>query len=128
MAHRWRRKPTAEPGITMRPAISDLIQNDAWLIVDWMRMLPYASPCTFTSRILDAGGTVSWDTLSWTGTIPTGTNLTLSYRTGDTSNPDGTWTSFTNVANSGAALSGNSRYIQYQANLSTTDARPNPDP
>ncbi len=87
---------------------------------------PYSSPCSFTSRVFDAGGTVSWDTLSWTSTTPTGTSLALSYRTGDTSTPDGTWTSFANVANSGAALGGSSRYIQYQANLSTADASQTP--
>ena len=106
---------------------SDLQGAAPTLNMDWLRLLPpYNSPCTFTSRVFDAGGTVSWDTLSWTSTTPTGTSLALSYRTGDTPTPNGTWSSFANVANSGTALSGSSRYIQYQSNLSTTDASQTP--
>ena len=71
--------------VTMRPAISDLTQDGSVLTVDWMRMLPYASPCTFTSRVLEASEAVNWDTISWTGNVPTDTNLNLSYRIGNTS-------------------------------------------
>ena len=45
----------------------------------------------------------------------------MSYRTGDTATPDGSWTQFALVASSGGALAGNSRYIQYQATLGTTN-------
>ena len=110
----------------MRVGISDYDNNGTSLTVDWIRMSPpFASPCTFTSRVFDAGGIVNWDTISWTGNTPSGTNLTLSYRTGNTPIPeDGPWTLFTTVSSSGAALSGSSRYIQYQANLSASDTEP----
>jgi hypothetical protein len=45
----------------------------------------------------------------------------MSVRTGNTSTPDGTWTSFMNVNASGASVGTNSRYIQYRAAMSTTD-------
>jgi hypothetical protein len=42
-------------------------------------------------------------------------------RTGSTSTPDGTWTPFNPVANSGDPISGTSQYAQYRAVLSTSD-------
>lgn len=116
----------SSPGTTLRPAISDLTQDGSVLTVDWMRMTPYTTPCTFTSRVLDAGGIVTWGTLSWVGSTPAGTSLNLSYRTGNTPTPDGSWSTLTPVSPSGAALSGTSHYIQYQAGLATTDTSQTP--
>ncbi len=111
---------------TMRPALSDLTQDGTVLSVDSMRVTPYVSPCTFTSRIFDAGGPVSWGTMSWNATLPSGTSLTLSYRRGNTPAPDGSWTEFSSVPSSGSDLSGNSRYIQYQVGLSASDTSQTP--
>ena len=106
----------------MRPVISDYQVGGASVSVDWLRMgPPFASPCTFTSRVFDAGATVNWGTISWDGITPTGTSLALSYRTGNTPTPNGSWTGFTTAASSGAVLSVSSRYIQYQADLSASD-------
>ena len=93
----------------------------AAVTVDWLRMTPYASAGTFDSRIFDAGAAAAWSTLSWNVTTPTGTSVALSYRTGNTATPDGTWTTFQPVAASGNALTGTSRYIQYRASLSTSN-------
>ena len=106
----------------MRPLISDLVVGGKTLVVDWMHLSPYVTPATFTSRVLDAGGVVPWGTLSWTADRPAGTTLAMSVRTGNTAVPDGSWSSFTAVSASGGSLTGSSRYIQYQATLSTTDA------
>jgi hypothetical protein len=105
----------------MRPLISDFSVGGQKLVVDWMHLSPYSTPATFTSRVLDAGTQVSWGTMSWTADLPSGTTLAMSVRTGNTSVPDGTWTAFTTVSASGASLTGTTRYIQYQATLSTTD-------
>ena len=105
----------------MRPLISDLLVGGQKLVVDWMHLSPYSTPATFTSRVLDAGVLAAWGTMSWTADQPTGTTLAMSVRTGNTSVPDGTWTAFTTVSASGASLTGTTRYIQYQATLSTTD-------
>ena len=63
----------------------------------------------------------AWGNVSWTAATPSGTAIALAVRTGNTPTPDGTWTAFASVAN-GGAVPGNSRYIQYQAALSTTDS------
>ncbi|MBN8655678.1 MAG: DUF4082 domain-containing protein, partial [Anaerolineae bacterium] len=110
----------AIPG-QMRVAASDYTAANPALSVDWMHVSPYASPCTFTSHVFDAGQSVNWETLSWTGQTPTGTSFAFSYRIGNTPTPDGTWTSFSPVPTSGAALSGNTRYIQYQTVLATSN-------
>ena len=104
----------------MRPIASD---GDAVgvLMVDWMRMGPYASPCTFTSRVLDAGSIVNWQSLNWTAGLPTGTSLAFSYRVGDTPTPDGSWSSFINVGNSGELLTTRSQFAQYRVTLATSD-------
>ena len=78
------------------------------------------------SRVFDAGAPANWGTLAWTGSTPTGTSLALSYRIGNTATPDGSWTVFVPVASSGAALAGNSRYIQYRATLTTSDPSQTP--
>jgi len=105
----------------MRPLISDLLVGGQKLVVDWMHMSSYSTPATFTSRVLDAGAVVLWATMSWTVDQPAGTTLAMSVRFGNTVVPDGTWTAFTSVSQSAAALTRSSRYIQYQATMSTSD-------
>ena len=104
----------------MRPIASDGSDSSTFSI-DWMRMSPYTSLCTFESRIFDAGAVVTWETMAWTAEVPTDTSLSLSYRIGDTPTPDGSWTAFIPVSSSPVALSGSSQYIQYQAELATSD-------
>lgn len=112
----------------MRPGASHLNTGSTALVVDWMRMTPYTSPCTFQSRVFDAGSAAtSWDSLTATSALPIGTALdTLETRTGNTATPDGTWSGF-------AALSGTTigspaaRYLQYQATLSSSEASQSPE-
>jgi hypothetical protein len=106
----------------MRPMVSDYFLGGSTVIVDWIRMSPYASPATFNSRVFDAGSAVSWTSLAWDATTPSGTTVSLSIRTGNTASPDGTWTSFTPVSTSGGAFNSAGRYAQYQAILTTTDS------
>ena len=42
----------------MRPIASDYNTGGAAVVVDWMRMSPYAAGGTFTSRVLDGGASV----------------------------------------------------------------------
>jgi len=106
---------------SMQAMLSNEFTSSHALNIDWIHISPYASNATFLSRVLDAGASVSWATMSWTADQPPGTTLTMNVRTGNTPTPDGTWSSFTPVSTSGMALGGSSRYIQYQAILSTTD-------
>ena len=54
-------------------------------------------------------------------TRPGGTGVAISVRTGNTPTPDGSWSAFNPIASSGADVPGNSRYIQYRAQLSSSD-------
>ena len=109
----------------LRPVASDADPGGPALSVDWIRMTPYAASGSFTSRVLDAGQSVPWSTLSWNAVTPTGTSIALSVRQGDTAVPDGSWTAFASVAN-GGSIGGSSRYVQYRADLSTTDPTQTP--
>lgn len=105
----------------MRMAASDYTVAGANLAVDWMRLSPYLPPCTFTSRIFDAGVAVDWSRITWVSQLPSGTSLAMSVRTGDTPVPDGTWSAFAPIASSGDLINRTSRYLQYQSLLNTTD-------
>ncbi len=110
-------------GITasMRPLASDATVGAGAVTVDWVRLTPYAGSGTFLSRVLDAGATVAWLNATWSASVPAGTSLALSVRTGNTPVPDSTWTAFTPLASSGSAVGRSSRYLQYQASLAATD-------
>ena len=86
------------------------------LRVDWVRMTPYASSGTYTSRTFDAGQSVDWVDLAATTTIPAGTTLTFATQTC----VDGSsWTDWQPVNSPVASLNG--RYLRYQAYFTTTD-------
>ena len=108
-------------GASMRLLVSDLAAGTGVVTVDWMRMGLYASSGTFLSRVFDAGSAVSWGTLSWTVSAPPGTGAVFLVRHGDTPVPDATWTAFAPVSGSGGGIGGSSRYLQYSANLTSTD-------
>lgn len=109
----------------MRPAISDYNNDATPVLVDWFRILPYAVSGTFTSRVYDAGSSKNWETLTASTDLPAGTTIAIFVRKGDSAVPSGSWTSFAQV-NSGNNVGGSSRYIQYKADLSTTNANYTP--
>lgn len=96
------------------------------LRVEWMRLSPYAPAGRFTSRVLDAGAPVGWRAATWDADIPAGTGLGVSARTGDTAAPGPAWSPWRPVAASGDPVGGTSRYLQYRAELTTTDAARTP--
>jgi hypothetical protein len=104
----------------MRPIVSDFNTGGDAIAVNWMRMSPYATSGTFVSRVLDAGVVTSWGSASWTATTSANTGVALSARFGDTPVPDGTWTAFSPLSAPGTSLSQTSRYVQYQAVLTST--------
>jgi Bacterial Ig-like domain/Purple acid Phosphatase, N-terminal domain/RTX calcium-binding nonapeptide repeat (4 copies) len=113
-------------GTTLRATASEFNAGGAELSVDWLHLSPYPSAGTFDSRVLDAGQPVDWGPLGWTADTPSGTGVAISVRTGNTPTPDGSWTGFTPISSSGADVAGNSRYVQYRAQLSTSDAGKTP--
>jgi len=105
--------------------------GDGVLTIGYVRMTPYAAAGTYTSAAFDAGGAVTWMSTNWTATLPAGTNVVLSYRTGNTAAPDASWTPFTAIPSSGAAFLGSttpvvSRYLQFSVQETTTDAGQTP--
>ncbi|HCM39933.1 MAG: hypothetical protein A2070_09710 [Bdellovibrionales bacterium GWC1_52_8] len=78
----------------------------------------------YISQTIDFGSSVlSYQTLAYSVNTPGTSNISVEARSGNTSSPDGTWTSWTTFASgdSLAAFTGN-RYLQYRATLSTSDA------
>jgi len=119
---------TATISTPMHVAASDLSFDSPALTIDWLRMSPYTSPCTFTSRVFDAGSKVNWQALTWTAGLPAGTSLAFSYRVGNSATPaDTSWSSFIDVATSGSPLTTRSQYAQYRVILTTTDGSVTPN-
>ena len=111
-------------GVTqMRPIASDLTVGGPALSIDWVHMSPYSGPGTFESRVFDAGAgnSADWGALSWNASMPEGTGVALSARTGNTATPDATWSAFSPIASSGGDIPGSSRYLQYRVQLTTSE-------
>jgi hypothetical protein len=106
--------------------VSDYTTDASSLQVDWLRASPHASPGSFLSRVYDAGASSPWGAATWTADTPTYTSLQLLQRQGNTPVPDDTWTTFTAIGLNGANVGGSSRYLQYRADLATTDATATP--
>jgi len=64
--------------------------------------------------------------MSWTAQLPTGTSLAMAYRGGDTPVPDASWSGFSPVAVSGGAVGVSARYLQYRAQLATSNDQVTP--
>jgi len=116
--------PTATINITIGTdlyvQISDYQNNDGTLSVDWLRVSPYATPGSFVSRVFDQGSPDSWGEINWNSIEPIGSDISLFARLGNTATPDGTWTEFAQVTN-GQIIGGNHQYIQYRADLNTSN-------
>ena len=107
-------------------AASDFNSGGPELSVAWLHLSPYPSTATFNSRVFDAGQAVDWDGIDWNASTPTGTGVAVSVRTGETPTPDGSWGAFTTIPTSGGDIPGTSRYVQYRAVLSSSDASVTP--
>jgi hypothetical protein len=112
---------------TMRPVLSDIFVNTSTVRADWLRLSPYASAGTFTSRVLGDGNERTWGELTADVVAPAGTSVALSVRTGDTPTPDGTWTDWQSLPGTGGDVGAASAYLQYRAELATTDDSATPE-
>jgi hypothetical protein len=91
------------------------------LLIEWMRLSPYARAGRFTSRVFDAGAPSTWGALTWEAGVPERTSLSMEVRAGDVARPGSTWSPWRPVARSGDPVGATSRYLQYRAHLVTTD-------
>jgi hypothetical protein len=110
----------------MRPvAASDYNAFSGNVVVDYVRNTPYQTAGSFLSRVFDGSTGISWESIDWAADVPSGTSLAIAIRTGNTAIPDSTWTPFTAIAAPGA-LAVQSRYIQYRADLASSDVHVTP--
>jgi hypothetical protein len=82
---------------------------------------------SYESEAGDAQMLASWGTLSWRGSVPKGSQVVLSTRSGNTETPDETWSpwSTNTIPSDGAAIaSPKARYLQWRAVLSGTGDSP----
>ena len=110
----------------MRPMASDLNTGGGNVPLHWLRMSPYATAGSFTSRVMDAGIAADWGRLEAGATTAAGTGLTLETRSGSTAIPDASWSAWQPATSGSDVASPNGRYIQYRANLSTGSTRVTP--
>src|SRR5262249_16314025 len=113
----------------MAPVIIDSTVADGAIVVDWIRVTPFAASGSYTSQVFDAGAAVPWTKLASSNTMvpfftccsTTGTTNVITYRTGNTPTPDASWTPFTALGTAGA-MTGSSRYMQFMVQMTTTNA------
>ena len=95
--------------------------------VDWVRVTPYASTTgTFVSCPIDAAEITNWGNLTWVGSTPPGTSITLETRS---SVNGAVWSAWSSPATaSGSPIqSPAGRYLQYRITLASVDATASPE-
>ena len=91
----------------------------------------YNTSGTYISAVIDTGsGNIGYSTVDYSIVTPAGTTLTIDMRAGPTASPDAAWTAWEDVAGiaNGGDISvlGSGRYVQYRANMSTSDTSVTP--
>ena len=78
----------------------------------------YAGSGTFTSSVIDSGLiNAQWDELTWTEELTTGSDVTITVRTGESATPDVSWTAWSSEFTdpTGDDIGANTdRYLQYR--------------
>jgi hypothetical protein len=113
-------------GTALGPVISDY-NGGTGLVVDWLRMSPYNTSCTFTSQVFDKTATDNWwNNLSATTDLPAGTTAVFQVRFGDASDTsDLSWTAWV-APSGGTGINSQHRYMQYQVALTTSNTQVTP--
>ncbi|MFA5772506.1 MAG: DUF2341 domain-containing protein [Thermoplasmata archaeon] len=75
---------------------------------------------SFTSQIFDASQIVKWNNVSWSADVPSVTNLSIKTRTSINNISWSDWSS--NITNGDPIPSPNGRYIQWKADLDSSNA------
>ena len=72
---------------------------------------------TYLSRVLDAGGAASFGRISWEVRTPPGSAVSVETRTGNSAEPDDTWSDWVSAAADAAIASPAARFLQWRATL-----------
>jgi hypothetical protein len=86
----------------------------------------HAGKGTYYSDVKDTQTLSQWGQLSWKGTVPGGTSLHLSARSGNTRTPDATWSAWLDAGTDQAGKSMSipkARFVQWKADFTTTDPK-----
>ena len=85
--------------------------------------LEYSSAGTFVSKVMDGGINLisQYLNIHWDATIPNNTSIRVYSRTGNTTTPDDTWSSWINESNDELIESPLGQYIQLKICLQTSD-------
>ncbi len=96
-----------------------------------VRLLPgHVGKGTLVSEVHDTRLISRFGALSWRAERPQGTSLGLQVRTGNVAEPDDTWSSWSSEQTDsahGRAQVPAGRFVQYRANLATTDPAASPE-
>ena len=110
----------------MRPTASDFTPGGPEISVDWVHMSRFAAIGDIRIARVRRRSDRAMGSAQLGRRAPAGTSVTVSVRTGDTATPDQSWSAFSPIASSGNDIPGASRYIQYRAQLSTSDPASTP--
>jgi hypothetical protein len=89
----------------------------------------YASSGTIVSDVLDAKLISKWGSLRWKAQTPADTSVTVALRSGNTSEPDETWSSWSaeqTDPEQAVIAAPTARFLQYRVTLTTRDAARTP--
>lgn len=98
-----------------------------WVNVTSGSSASYYSSGTLVSSAFDSGSTVTWQTISWSASTPSGTNVQFRTRTASTQAglASAAWSGYYTASGTSIASPAN-RWIQYEATLSTSNAQATP--
>lgn len=106
--------------------VSDYANSGQKVNAAWVRIMPFTtSSGIFESAVVDTGAPGAVTTISWQGTTPSGTSITM--RTRISANGS-SWSAWSNPVSSGGTITSPAgRYIQYQATLTSNNTLVSPE-
>jgi outer membrane protein assembly factor BamB len=84
----------------------------------------------FESKVFDAQSFATWGRIAWRADLPSGTSVAVQTRSGNTEDPDRTWSEWSgdlNEADGAKIPSPGSRFMQWRATLATKDPAHSPE-
>ncbi|NKB67632.1 MAG: PQQ-binding-like beta-propeller repeat protein [Candidatus Latescibacteria bacterium] len=93
----------------------------------WRLGRRFSSSGQFESAVEDFQGVAQWGRIGWRGQTPKKTAISLQTRSGNSAEPDETWSPWSQPLQQGGAIdSPAARYLQYRAQLTSDDDQASP--
>jgi hypothetical protein len=106
--------------VKMAPVAADRALGNGKLVIDWVRLGGYTALGTYTSAVHDAGAAISSATAAWLANVPQGTTMRIEISSGNTPQPDSSWSAFAAMPGSGIPIAVSGRYLQFRAVMTTS--------